>query len=504
VSAPDLRAASIDGLAAGVRERRWKARDLVEGYLDRIARLDGRLGSFLRVDAAGARAAADAVDARVAAGQDAGPLGGVPIGLKDIYATRGIETTAGSKILAGFVPPYESTASARLQAAGAISLGKLNMDEFAMGSSNENSAYKPVRNPWALDRVPGGSSGGSAAAVAAGLCAGTLGTDTGGSIRQPAALCGIAGMKPTYGRVSRYGVIAFASSLDHPGPFGRTVGDVAALLEAIAGPDPLDATSIPAPPGRYRQAVAAGAAAGGLAGLRVGIPEEYFQAGMDPEIEAAVRAAIEQLGRAGAAIVPVSLPHTRYAVSVYYLVCTAEASSNLARYDGVKYGHRARQAGSLEELYANSRGEGFGSEPKRRIILGTYVLRAGYYEAYYGKALRVRRKIAEDFAGAFTRCDVLATPTSPVPAFKLGERMADPLQMYLADIYTVAPALAGVPALSQSCGFTRAGLPIGLQLIGPPLGEETVFRVAAAYERATDWHTRLPDEGLALAAEVRA
>jgi aspartyl-tRNA(Asn)/glutamyl-tRNA(Gln) amidotransferase subunit A len=494
VSAPELRGATIATLSEGVRARRWRARDLVEGYLDRIARLDGQLGSFLRVDAAGARAAADAIDVRIAAGQDAGPLAGVPVALKDIFATRGLETTAGSKILAGFVPPYDSTAGARLRAAGAINLGKLNMDEFAMGSSNENSAFKPVRNPWALDRVPGGSSGGSAAAVAASLCAGTLGTDTGGSIRQPAAMCGIAGIKPTYGRVSRHGVIAFASSLDHPGPFGRTVADVAALLEVIAGPDPLDATSIPAAPGRYRQAVAAGAGPEGLRGLRVGIPAEYFQSGMDAEIEAAVRAAIETLGRAGAKLVPVSLPHTKYAVSVYYLVCTAEASSNLARYDGVKYGHRSKQAGTLEELYANSRGEGFGSEPKRRIILGTYVLRAGYYEAYYGKALRVRRKIAEDFARVFAECDVLATPTSPVPAFKLGERLDDPLKMYLADIYTVAPALAGVPAMSQSCGFTRAGLPIGLQLIGPALGEETVFRVGGAYEAATDWHTRLPQE----------
>jgi aspartyl-tRNA(Asn)/glutamyl-tRNA(Gln) amidotransferase subunit A len=494
VSAPELRGATLATLAAGVRERRWRSRDLVEGYLDRIARMDGKLGSFLRVDAAGARAAADAVDARIAAGQDAGALAGVPVALKDIFCTKGVETTAGSKILAGFVPPYDSTAGARLQAAGAINLGKLNMDEFAMGSSNENSAFKPVRNPWALDRVPGGSSGGSAAAVAASLCAGTLGTDTGGSIRQPAAMCGVAGIKPTYGRVSRHGVIAFASSLDHPGPFGRTVGDVAALLQVIAGHDPMDATSIPAPPGRYLQAVAAGAAAGGLSGLRVGVPAEYFQAGMDAEIEAAVRAAIETLARAGARLVPVSLPHTRYAVSVYYLVCTAEASSNLARYDGVKYGHRARQAATLDELYSGTRGEGFGAEPKRRIILGTYVLRAGYYEAYYGKALRVRRKIAEDFARAFTECDVLATPTSPVPAFKLGERMEDPLQMYLADIYTVAPALAGVPAMSQSCGFTKAGLPIGLQLIGPALGEETVFRVGGAYEAATDWHSRLPEE----------
>jgi aspartyl-tRNA(Asn)/glutamyl-tRNA(Gln) amidotransferase subunit A len=470
VAAPQVVGASIAELADGVRARKWKARELVESFLDRIHRLDGRLGCFLLVDADGARRRADQVDAWVAGGRDPGPLAGVPIGLKDIFVTRGLETTAGSKILRGFVPPYESTVSARLAAAGAIALGKLNMDEFAMGSSNENSAFKPVRNPWDLERVPGGSSGGSAASVAASLCAGSLGTDTGGSIRQPASLCGVAGMKPTYGRVSRYGVIAFASSLDHPGPFGRTVEDVAALLEVIAGHDACDATSIPSPAGRYRQACAAG-----LAGLRVGVPEEYFQAGMDPEVEAAVRGAIDEIARAGAKLVPVSLPHTQYAVATYYLVCTAEASS-------------------LEELYSKTRGEGFGVEPKRRIILGTYVLRSGYYEAYYGKALRVRRKIADDFRAAFAKCDVLATPTSPTAAFKLGERNADPLQMYLADIYTVAPALAGVPALSQGCGFTKTSLPIGLQLIGPPLGEEAVFRVAGEYQRRTDWHKRLPKD----------
>jgi aspartyl-tRNA(Asn)/glutamyl-tRNA(Gln) amidotransferase subunit A len=480
---------SITELAAGVRGRKWKARDLVEAYLERIARLDGRLGSYLVVDSEGALRKADAVDAAVAAGQDPGPLAGVPLGIKDIFVTRGVETTAGSKILKGFIPPYESTVTSRLAAAGAIGLGKLNMDEFAMGSSNENSAYKPVRNPWDLDRVPGGSSGGSAAAVAASLCAGSLGTDTGGSIRQPAALCGIAGIKPTYGRVSRYGVIAFASSLDHPGPFGRSVEDVAALLEVMAGHDPYDATSIPAPVGKYVQACAAG-----MNGLRVGVPEEYFAPGMDAEVEASVRAAIDELARAGAKLVPVSLPHTKYAVATYYLVCTAEASSNLARYDGVRYGHRTEEAANLEELYSKTRGEGFGAEPKRRIILGTYVLRSGYYEAYYGKALRVRRRIYDDFRAVFDKCDVLATPTSPTPAFKLGERQADPLQMYLADIYTVAPALAGVPALSQCCGFTKSNLPIGLQLIGAPLGEETVFRVAGEYQRRTDWHRRLPKD----------
>jgi aspartyl-tRNA(Asn)/glutamyl-tRNA(Gln) amidotransferase subunit A len=487
--APEIRGATLTELAAGVAARTWKSRDLVEAYLDRIARLDKNLGCFLLVDAEGARRAADAVDKKIAAGTSVGPLAGVPVGLKDIYVTRGIETTAGSKILKGFVPPYESTATARLAAAGAVSLGKTNMDEFAMGSSNENSAYHPVHNPWDLQRVPGGSSGGSAAAVAASLCAGTLGTDTGGSIRQPASLCGVVGVKPTYGRVSRYGVIAFASSLDHPGPFGRTVEDAAALLEVIAGHDPMDSTSIPQPPGRYRQACKAG-----LAGMRIGVPKEYFQSGMDPEIEAAVKVALDELGRAGAKLVPVSLPHTEYAIATYYLICTAEASSNLARYDGVRYGHRTAEASSLEELYAKTRGEGFGAEPKRRIMLGTYVLRAGYYEAYYGKALRVRRLIADDFRAAFADCDVLATPTSPTPAFKLGERAADPLQMYLADIYTVAPPLAGVPALSQCCGFTRAGLPIGLQTIGPPLGEEAVFRVAGAYQDRTPWHTRLPQD----------
>jgi aspartyl-tRNA(Asn)/glutamyl-tRNA(Gln) amidotransferase subunit A len=489
VASPQVKGASIAELADGVRARKWTARELVESYLDRIQRLDGKLGCYLLVDADGARARADQVDAALAAGRDPGLLAGVPVGLKDIFVTRGLETTAGSKILRGFVPPYESTVSARLAAAGAIALGKLNMDEFAMGSSNENSAFKPVHNPWDLQRVPGGSSGGSAAAVAASLCAGSLGTDTGGSIRQPASLCGVAGMKPTYGRVSRYGVIAFASSLDHPGPFGRTVEDVATLLEIIAGHDALDATSIPSPVGRYRQACAAG-----LAGMRVGVPEEYFQAGMDPEVEAAVRGSIDEIARAGAKLVPVSLPHTKYAVATYYLVCTAEASSNLARYDGVRFGHRTAEASSLEELYSKTRGEGFGAEPKLRIVLGTYVLRSGYYDAYYGKALRVRRMIADDFRAVFDKCDVLATPTSPTAAFKLGERNADPLQMYLADIYTVAPALAGVPALSQCCGFTKGNLPIGLQLIGPPLGEEAVFRVAGEYQRRTAWHKRLPED----------
>jgi aspartyl-tRNA(Asn)/glutamyl-tRNA(Gln) amidotransferase subunit A len=488
----DVRGASAVTLADGVRAGKWRARDLVEQFLDRISRLDPALGCYLLVDAEGARRQADAVDAAHQAGRDPGALAGVPLGIKDIFCTRGVETTCASKILRGFVPPYESTVTARLGAAGAVALGKLNMDEFAMGSSTENSSVRPTRNPWSPAHVPGGSSGGSAAAVAASLCAGATGTDTGGSIRQPASLCGVVGMKPTYGRVSRYGVIAFASSLDHPGPFGRTVEDAAALLEVMAGPDPLDATSIPQPVGAYRQAARAGRE--GLQGVRLGVPTEYFQPGMDPEVEGSVRAAIDELGRAGARIVPVSLPHTKYAIATYYLICTAEASSNLARYDGVRYGHRTAQARSLDELYTRTRGEGFGAEPKRRIMLGAYVLRAGYYEAYYGKALRARRKIADDFSAAFAACDAIVTPTSPVPAFKLGERTADPLQMYLADVYTVAPDLAGIPALSQPCGLTKAGLPIGLQTIGPALGEEICFRVAGAYESRTDWHTQLPPE----------
>ncbi|HVZ71729.1 MAG TPA: Asp-tRNA(Asn)/Glu-tRNA(Gln) amidotransferase subunit GatA [Polyangia bacterium] len=489
----DPKASTIASIASGVRAGKVRARDVAEAYLARIGHEDAALGCYVKVDAEGARRSADAVDATVKAGRDPGPLAGVPLGIKDIFCTKGVETTCASKILKGFVPPYESTVTARLAAAGAVSLGKLNMDEFAMGSSNENSAFGTVKNPWSRAHVPGGSSGGSAAAVAASLCAGATGTDTGGSIRQPAALCGVVGIKPTYGRVSRYGVVAFASSLDHPGPFARTVEDTATMLEVMSGVDPLDATSVPQPVGAYGKAARAGKEGGSsLSGVRIGIPAEYFGAGLDPEIEAAVRAAHEELAKAGAKLVPVSLPHTKYAIATYYLVCTAEASSNLARYDGVKYGQRAEGAKSLEELYARTRGEGFGREPKRRIMLGTYVLRAGYYEAYYGKALRARRKIFDDFAAAFSQVDVLVTPTSPIPAFKFGERMGDPMQMYLADVLTVAPNLAGIPALAQPCGFSKSGLPIGLQVMGPPLGEEACFRVAGAYESRTQWHERRP------------
>jgi aspartyl-tRNA(Asn)/glutamyl-tRNA(Gln) amidotransferase subunit A len=495
VTTIDARGATAVAIADGVRAGKLRARDVAEQYLDRVVRLDGALGCYLRVDAEGARRRADAVDAAKKAGRDPGALAGVPLGVKDIFCTRGVETTCASKILRGFVPPYESTVTARLADAGAVMLGKLNMDEFAMGSSNENSAYKPVRNPWSHAHVPGGSSGGSAASTAASLCAAAIGTDTGGSIRQPAALCGVVGMKPTYGRVSRFGVIAFASSLDHPGPFGRTVEDAAALLESMAGVDEHDATSIPAPVGAYRAAARAGAdGPEPLKGLRLGVPDEYFQPGMDAEVEAAVRAAIDELARAGARIVNVSLPNTKYAIATYYLICTAEASSNLARYDGVRHGFRAPDVRSLDDLFMKTRGEGFGTEPKRRIMLGAYVLRAGYYEAYYGKALRARRRIADDFTAAFAACDAIVTPTSPVPAFKFGERMGDPLQMYLADVLTVGPDLAGIPALSQPCGFTKAGLPIGLQTIAPALAEELCFRVAGAYEARTEWHKKLPPE----------
>ena len=481
-------------LAELVAAREVSARELATLHLARIARADAALGAFLLVDEAGALGRADRIDAALARGEQPGPLAGVPLALKDIFVTRGIATTVASRILAGWIPPYDGTAVARLYAAGANLLGKLNMDEFAMGSSNENSSVKPCRNPWDLTRVPGGSSGGSAAAVAAGLCAGSLGTDTGGSIRQPAAFCGLVGMKPTYGRVSRYGVVAFASSLDQVGPMTRNVRDAALLLQAIAGHDPHDATSIDAPVPDYRAACERGAR--GLGGLKIGLPAEYFVdgGGINPEVERAVRAGIARLEDAGATLVPVSLPHTKYAVACYYLVATAEASSNLARYDGVRFGHRAEGTGSLLELYCKSRGEGFGPEVKRRIMLGTFALRSGHYDAYYRKAQQVRALIKRDFDEAFTQVDLIATPATPTAAFRLGEKAADPLAMYLADIFTISCNLAGLPGVSVPCGFTEAGLPIGLQLIAPPLCEEQLFTAAAAHELATDFHTRRPPE----------
>jgi aspartyl-tRNA(Asn)/glutamyl-tRNA(Gln) amidotransferase subunit A len=472
--------------AARVRARDLSAVDLTRAALQRIAAVEPAVGAFLTVTEAEALAAAADVDRRVAAGDDVGPLAGVPIGIKDIICTAGVRTTAASRMLETFVPAYDATVTARLRRAGAVVVGKCNCDEFAMGSSTENSALGTTRNPWNGTRVAGGSSGGSAVAVAARECHASLGTDTGGSIRLPAAFCGVVGLKPTYGRVSRSGVIAYASSLDQVGPFARTVGDAAVLLETIAGFDPNDATSSPRPVPSYTAELGAG-----VRGLKLGLPREYFVEGMQPEVEAAVREAVRGLEQLGASVEPVSLPHTEYAIATYYLIATAEASSNLARYDGVRYGLRA-PAGSLGEMYQASRAAGFGPEVKRRIILGTYALSAGYYDAYYLKAQQVRTLIRRDFDAAFARVDALVAPIAPTTAFRLGERTDDPLQMYLSDIFTISVNLAGLPGLSVPCGFDDAGLPIGLQVIGRPFDEATLLRIGAAYEQATDWHRKAP------------
>ena len=410
----------------------------------------------------------------------------MPLALKDVMTTRGLRTTCGSRILENFVPPFDATAVARLRREGAVFLGKANMDEFAMGSSTENSAYGSTRNPWNRDYIPGGSSGGSAAAVAADLCSGALGSDTGGSIRQPASHCGVVGLKPTYGRVSRYGLVAYASSLDQIGPLTKEVRDAAVLLQAIAGHDPKDSTSVP-------QAVPDYAAALGrkVRGLKIGVPREYFGHGLDPEVERAIRAALKTMEDLGADLIEVSLPHTEYAVATYYVVAVAEASSNLARYDGVKYGFRA-EGRNLMETYLNTRSQGFGAEVRRRIMLGTYTLSAGYYDAYYKKGSQVRALIRGDFETAFKDCALIACPVSPTPAFRLGEKLADPLTMYLSDIFTISANLAGVPGISVPCGFSGGGLPIGLQLMGPPLGEAVLLQAAYAFEQATDFHRRKP------------
>jgi len=449
---------------------------LLEESLSRIRALDPQVHPFMRLTEPQAQAAARAASARRAAGKALGPLDGVPVGLKDIFCMEGVETTAGSKILQGYVPPYDATVVRKLKEAGAVIVGKLNMDEFAMGSSTENSAYGVTRNPWDLERTPGGSSGGSAAAVAARMVPGALGTDTGGSIRQPAAMVGCAGMKPTYGRVSRFGVIAFASSLDQVGPFAQDVRGVALLLQAIAGHDDNDQTSSARPVPDYAAALERR-----VAGLRVGVPREYFGEGLAPEVAALVRAGIEKLRGAGCSISEISLPNSPHAIATYYIVATAEASSNLARYDGVRYGHRAK-AGQLLEMYERTRAEGFGAEVKRRIMLGTYALSAGYYDAYYLRAQKVRALIRRDFDNAFTMVDAVLSPTSPTTAFKLGERTDDPLAMYLSDVYTVPANLAGLPGISVPCGFDSSKLPVGLQLIGKPFDEETLLRLAHAVE----------------------
>jgi aspartyl-tRNA(Asn)/glutamyl-tRNA(Gln) amidotransferase subunit A len=450
---------------------------LVETTLDRISKLDDKLGAFLAIDKVGAMAQAAAIDATRKAGQPLGALSGVPIALKDNLVTNGVATTAGSKILDGWIPPYDATVVAKLRAAGAVIVGKTNMDEFGMGSSTERSAFKPGKNPWDPARVPGGSSGGSAAAVAAGMCAGSLGTDTGGSIRQPAAFTGTVGLKPTYGRVSRYGVVAFASSLDQVGPITRGVADAAMLLQVIAGHDPRDATSLDAPVPSYREALT-----GDIAGLRVGIPAEYFGGDIDPQVRTAIERVVALLVDKGADTVDINLPHTPLALPAYYIVAPAEASSNLARYDGVRYGKRS-DAQDLLEMYMKSRGTGFGPEVKRRIMLGTYALRSGYYDAYYKKAQQIRTLIKKDFEKAFRFCDIVLTPTTPTAAFELGSR-ATPLEMYLGDIFTLSCNLAGLPGISVPCGFTSARLPVGVQLMGKPLDEPTLLRAAAAIEAA--------------------
>jgi aspartyl-tRNA(Asn)/glutamyl-tRNA(Gln) amidotransferase subunit A len=480
---------TISELTARLARKECSAREAMQACLDRIQAIDGKVKAFLSCDAADALQQAATADREIAAGitHAQKPLLGVPIALKDIFAVKGQPCGVASRILEGFVSPYSSTVVEKLRAAGAVVFGRLNMDEFAMGSSTENSAYHTTLNPWDTTRIPGGSSGGSAAAVAADEAIATLGTDTGGSIRQPAALCGCVGVKPTYGLVSRYGVVAFASSLDQVGPFTKDVRDAATLLGAIAGHDPRDSTSIPQAVPDYTASLGRD-----LKGVRLGLAKEFMVGGLDPAVKSAVDAAVKKLTELGAEIQEVSLPHSQYAVATYYIVATAEASANLARYDGIRYGKRV-EGGDLFELYSKTRGSGFGAEVKRRIILGTYVLSSGYYDAYYLRAQKVRTLIRRDFDEAFKQVDAIVSPTTPTPAFKVGEKANDPLQMYLSDIFTISCNLAGNSGLSLPCGFaTDPRLPIGLQLLGPSFGEPTLFRIAHAYEQATDWHRQKP------------
>ena len=480
--------AGLGELALHVESGDLSCREIVSAALARIERFDGSIGAFLRVRAEAALGEAKAADEARAAGRARSRLHGLPIAVKDIFASPDFETTCGSRILAGFRAPYEATALRRLREAGLVVLGSSNMDEFAMGGSTENSAWQKTKNPWDLSRVPGGSSGGSAAAVAARLVPAALGTDTGGSIRQPAALCGVTGLKPTYGRVSRYGLVAFASSLDQIGPITRSCSDAALVLGVIAGHDAHDATSYPQPAPNWLAALS-----GNVDGLRIGIPRGFFDGeGADPETLARAREALRSFEGLGAKTVEVELPNSAHGIATYYLICTAEASSNLSRYDGVKFGFRAASE-TLDEMYEKTRSEGFGAEVKRRILLGTYVLSAGYYDAYYRKAQQVRTLIRRDFERAFESCDLIATPTTPGPAWRLGALVDDPLQMYLADVFTVTANLAGLPALSIPCGVTRAGLPVGMQLIGRPLDEATVLRAGDAFQRQTHFHELVPE-----------
>jgi aspartyl-tRNA(Asn)/glutamyl-tRNA(Gln) amidotransferase subunit A len=480
--------ATVTELAGALAAKRLSSVELTRACLDRISGLNGQLNAFITVDEERALAEAKRADARLAKGE-ATPLTGIPLAHKDILCTRGMLTSCGSRMLANFTSPYDAHVIEQFASAGAVLLGKCNMDEFAMGSSSENSHFGPVRNPWNRERVPGGSSGGSAAAVAARMAPAATGTDTGGSIRQPAALCGVCGLKPTYGTVSRYGLVAFASSLDQAGPLARTAADLALLMNVMAGFDARDSTSIERPKEDYRRSLELK-----VEGLRIGLPHEYFGQGMEPGVRKAVEEALAWFKSQGARAVPLELPNQRLAIAVYYVIAPAEASSNLARFDGVRYGHRASQYADLIDMYRRSRAEGFGTEVKQRILVGTYVLSHGYYDAYYLQAQKVRRLIARDFARAFERCDVILGPTSPSTAFELGAKAGDPVQMYLNDIFTVAAPLAGLPALSIPCGFDERGLPVGLQLTGNYFSEALLLGAAHRYQQASDWHTRIPAE----------
>lgn len=483
----DLHSLTIHELHDLLVKKEVTSREATEALYRRIREVEGKVKAYLMLTEEEAFRQADQADRKIARGEGIGDLAGVPIGLKDILCTKGIRTTCGSKILEGYIPFYDGTVIKKLREKDTVFLGKLNMDEFAMGSSTENSGYHVTHNPWDLRRIPGGSSGGSAAAVAADECISALGTDTGGSIRQPAACCGVVGLKPTYGRVSRYGLVAFASSLDQIGPITKDVKDCAIMLNAISGYDPCDSTSVNAEVPDFKQSLMRD-----VKGIRIGIPEEYFLEGMDAEVDKSVRDAIDSFGKWGAEVQRVSLPHTEYAVAIYYIIATAEASSNLARYDGVKYGFRSKGYRDLMEMYTQTRAKGFGKEVKRRIILGTYVLSAGYYEAYYRKASQVRTLIRKDFEEAFQKVDVIVAPTAPTPAFRIGEKTGDPLQMYLSDIHTIPVNMAGIPAISIPCGFNHEGLPIGLQIIGKHLDEGMLLRVAYTFEQNTDFHLKKP------------
>ncbi len=477
---------TIHELKEKLKKREISARELTLEFIKRIERVEKDIHSFITITKDDALKQAEDIDSKIKAGKDL-PLLGIPLAIKDLICIKGVRTTCGSKILSNYIPPYDATVIKKLRESGAVFLGKLNMDEFAMGSSTETSHFGVTRNPWNLDVIPGGSSGGSAASVSADECAGSLGSDTGGSIRQPASMCGIAGLKPTYGRVSRFGLVAFASSLDQIGPMTKDVTDTAILMNVISGRDPLDSTSADVPVPDFTKSLL-----NNVKGLKIGIPKEYFVEGMDGDVEKSVRDAVELFEKLGAEIKEVSLPHTDYAVSTYYVIAPAEASSNLARYDGVKYGYRTDNSKNLLSMYKKTREEGFGAEVKRRIMLGTYTLSSGYYDAYYIKAQKVRTLIKKDFDDAFKNCDILLTPTAPTPAFKIGEKFDNPIQMYLSDIFTISVNLAGVPAISIPCGFSKNGLPIGLQIIGRHFDEETIIRAAYTFEQNTDYHTKKP------------